>query len=156
MFLCKTDVGIRCYKYLGVSLNNMLEWSTNKEVVYRKGRSRLDFFRRLRFFTVCSCSECFISVSWTVSAIKVKDVNRLNKRLGKAGSVDGCQWVCLEELVEQKMLTTLQAITDNAPHPLHKTGRLLCPLCSKERDRRLFLTSTIRLFYASTRLSGLD
>lgn len=32
-----------CYKYWGVSLNDMLEWSTNKEVVYRKSLSRLDF-----------------------------------------------------------------------------------------------------------------
>lgn len=114
-----------CYKYLGVSLNNMLEWSTNKEVVYMKGLSSTFSGGSGPSWYAAVCSACFISLSWRVSgwgsAIKVEDVNRRNKLMRKAGG--GSQQVSLEEMVEQRMLTKLRAITDNAPHPLHKTDR---------------------------------
>ena len=42
------------YKYLGVVLDNKLEWTTNTETVYKKGLSRLYFLRRLRSFNVCN------------------------------------------------------------------------------------------------------
>ena len=41
------------YKYLGVHLNNKLDWTTNTDVLYRKGQSRLHLLRRLRSFGVC-------------------------------------------------------------------------------------------------------
>ena len=50
----RSDVEIvQTYMYLGVHLDNKLEWSTNNEVVYKKGLSRLYFLRRLRSFSVC-------------------------------------------------------------------------------------------------------
>jgi len=42
------------YKFLGVHLNNKLDWTDNTEALYRKGQSRLFFLRRLRSFDVCS------------------------------------------------------------------------------------------------------
>ena len=42
------------YKFLGVHLNNKLDWSDNTEALYRKGQSRLFFLRRLRSFNVCT------------------------------------------------------------------------------------------------------
>lgn len=44
-----------CYKYLGVSLKDMLLWSPSKEVVCRKDLNRLNFLRRVRSFTACIC-----------------------------------------------------------------------------------------------------
>ncbi|XP_062849705.1 uncharacterized protein LOC134311986 [Trichomycterus rosablanca] len=41
------------YKYLGVHLNNKLDWSSNSDALYRKGQSRLHLQRRLRSFGVC-------------------------------------------------------------------------------------------------------
>ena len=59
-----TDIGIvDSYKYLGVVLDNKLEWTTKTETVYKKGLSRLYFLRRLRSFNVCNrCSRCSISL----------------------------------------------------------------------------------------------
>lgn len=34
---------VKSYKYLGVELDNKLEWSTNTEAVYKKGLSQLYF-----------------------------------------------------------------------------------------------------------------
>ena len=42
------------YRYLGVVLDNKLEWTTNTEAVYKKGLSRLYLLRRLRSFNVCN------------------------------------------------------------------------------------------------------
>ncbi|KAI3365289.1 hypothetical protein L3Q82_010384 [Scortum barcoo] len=40
------------YKYLGVHLDNKLDWTTNTDAIYKKGQSRLFFLRRLRSFNV--------------------------------------------------------------------------------------------------------
>ncbi|KAI3352520.1 hypothetical protein L3Q82_005460 [Scortum barcoo] len=42
------------YKYLGVVIDNRLDWKSNTEAVYKKGMSRLYFLRRLRSFNVGS------------------------------------------------------------------------------------------------------
>ena len=43
---------VQSYKYLGVHLDNKLDWSGNTGAVYKKGQSRLYFLRRLRSFNV--------------------------------------------------------------------------------------------------------
>ncbi|KAI3355023.1 hypothetical protein L3Q82_017847 [Scortum barcoo] len=42
------------YKYLGVVIDNRLDWKSNTEAVYKKGMSRLYFLRKLRSFNVGS------------------------------------------------------------------------------------------------------
>ena len=42
------------YKYLGVQLDNRLEWKCNTEYIYKKGQSRLYLLRTLRSFNVCT------------------------------------------------------------------------------------------------------
>ena len=41
------------YKFLGVPINNKLDWKNNSEALYRKSQSRLFFLRRFRSFDVC-------------------------------------------------------------------------------------------------------
>ncbi|TWW79070.1 hypothetical protein D4764_10G0001000 [Takifugu flavidus] len=120
------------YRFLGVQLDNKLEWSTNTDAVYKKAMSRLYFLRRLRSFSVCSrmlhmfyqsvlaSTIFFAAVCWG-AGIKAKDANRLNKLIKKA--VD-------------KLRSSF-------------SSRLLQPRCSKERYRKSFLPSAIRLFNSS-------
>ena len=42
------------YKYLGVHLDNRLDWRRNTDAIYKKGRSRLYLLRKCRSFSVCS------------------------------------------------------------------------------------------------------
>ena len=49
---------VQICKYLGVVLDNNLEWSANTEAVYSRGQSRLFFLRRLRLFNVCTDMIC--------------------------------------------------------------------------------------------------
>ncbi|KAG5279118.1 hypothetical protein AALO_G00106300 [Alosa alosa] len=45
---------VSTYKYLGLHLDNKLDWSANTDALYKKEQSRLYFLRRLRSFNVCS------------------------------------------------------------------------------------------------------
>ncbi|AWP16803.1 Hypothetical protein SMAX5B_003407, partial [Scophthalmus maximus] len=85
------------YKYLGVNIDNGLNWKTNSLAVYKKGMSRLYFLRKLRSFNVCSrmlemfyqsvvASVLFFTVVCWGAASEPGDMNRLNKLIKKAGS----------------------------------------------------------------------
>ncbi|TWW56005.1 hypothetical protein D4764_09G0010550 [Takifugu flavidus] len=159
---------VSSYRFLGVQLDNKLEWSTNTDAVYKKAMSRLYFLRRLRSFSVCSrmlymfyqsvslaSTIFFAAVCWG-AGIKAKDANRLNKLIKKAGSVVGCRLA--NEVVRDRMVLKMRTIMDNPSHPLHNTmdklrssfsNRLLEPRCSKERYRKSFLPSAIRLYNSS-------
>ncbi|KAJ0001685.1 hypothetical protein NQD34_001481 [Periophthalmus magnuspinnatus] len=57
------------YKYLGVYLDNKLDWSRNVDAVYKKGQSRLYFLRRLRSFDICRTMLRMFYESMVASAI---------------------------------------------------------------------------------------
>ena len=67
------------------------------EAVYKKGLSRLYFLRRLRSFNVYTKMLQMLYQS-VVASIKVKDANRLNKLIKKAGFVVGSDLITLEEV----------------------------------------------------------
>ncbi|TWW55995.1 hypothetical protein D4764_09G0010450 [Takifugu flavidus] len=156
-------------RFLGVQLDNKLEWSTNTDAVYKKAMSRLYFLRRLRSFSVCSrmlhmfyqsvmASTIFFAVVCWGAGIKAKDANKLNKLIKKAGCVVGCKLANLDKVVRDRMVLKLRTVMDNPSHPFHNTvdklrssfsTRLLQPRCSKERYRKSFLPSAIRLYNTS-------
>ena len=74
------------YKYLGVVIDNGLDWKSNTEAVYKKGMSRLYFLRKLRSFNVCSkmleifyqsvvASAIFFAVVCWGGSIRASDTN---------------------------------------------------------------------------------
>lgn len=154
------------YKYLGVHLNNKLDWSHNTDVLYRKGQSRLHLLRRLRSFGVCRtllrtfydsvvASVIFYAVVCWGCGSSERDRKRLNKLVRRAGSVLDCPLDSIEEVGERRMLAKLTSIMDNPSHPLHETvgalsssfsSRLIHPRCRKERYRRSFLPTAVRMF----------
>ena len=44
---------VRTYKFLGMHLDDKLDWSANTDALYKKGQCRLFFLRRLGSFDVC-------------------------------------------------------------------------------------------------------
>ena len=154
------------FKYLGVHLNNKLDWSNNTEALYRKGQSRLHLLRRLRSFgvsrallrtfydTVVASAVFYAIVCWGGGSTD-RDRKRLNKLVKRASSVLGCPLDSIEEVADRRMLAKLTSIMDNTSHPLHHTvenlsssfsTRLLHPQCKKERYRRSFIPTAIRLY----------
>ncbi|TWW53744.1 putative RNA-directed DNA polymerase from transposon BS [Takifugu flavidus] len=45
--------GVQTYKYLGLWLDNRLDWTSNSRQLYKKTQSRMYFLRRLRSFNIC-------------------------------------------------------------------------------------------------------
>ena len=154
------------FKYLGVHLNNKLDWTHNTDALYKKGQSRLHLLRRLRSFgvsrpllrtfydSVVASALNYAVVCWGAGSTD-RDRKRLNKLVRKASSVLGCPLDSVEEVGGRRMLAKLTSIRDNTSHPLHQTvealsssfsGRLRHPQCRTERYRRSFIPTAVRLF----------
>ncbi|XP_068441989.1 uncharacterized protein [Clinocottus analis] len=157
------------YKYLGVSIDSRLNWKANINAAYKKGMSRFFFLRKLRSFNVCSkmlelfyqsvvASVLYFSIVCWGSSIGAGDTNRLNKLVKKAGSIIGCKQEHLEQVVERRTLKKLLSILDHPHHPLHQllqgqrstfSKRLITLRCHKDRYRKAFLPTAIRLYNKS-------
>ncbi|KAK3534430.1 hypothetical protein QTP86_015221, partial [Hemibagrus guttatus] len=81
------------YKYLGVHIDNKLDWIKTSDSLYKKDVLRLG---------VASIIFCAV-VCWG-SRVKTADANRLNKLIREAGSVIGVELMSLDEVSERRML----------------------------------------------------
>ncbi|KAI4890783.1 hypothetical protein NFI96_007798 [Prochilodus magdalenae] len=160
---------VRTYRYLGLHLDERLDWTANTDILYRKGQSRLYFLRRLGSFNVCRkllqmfyqtvVSSClFYAVVCWGGSIKKRDEMRLDKLVRRAGSVVGVELDSVVKVAERRSLHKLLCIMDDDGHPLHTiimdrrskfSGRLLSQSCSTDRLRRSFVPRAIRLFNSS-------
>ncbi|KAG5267587.1 hypothetical protein AALO_G00223400 [Alosa alosa] len=156
---------VSTYKYLGVHLDNKLDWSANTDALYKKekGQSRLYFLRRLRSFNVCSkllrmfyqsvvASVLFYAVVCWGGSTKKKDAGRLDRLVRKAGSVVGAELECITSISDKRALNKLINILDNECHSLHSTivkqkslisWRLRSLPCTTDRLRKSFIPRAI-------------
>ncbi|KAI3368735.1 hypothetical protein L3Q82_025721 [Scortum barcoo] len=105
-------------KYLGVHLNESLDWTDNKtNALVKKGNSRLFLLRRLR--------------SFGVQGLTPQDLLRL------CGGISHLLW---DSLLGQQHHG--QGQEENG----QTVSRLLHPRCVKERYRRSFLPADVRLY----------
>lgn len=161
---------VRTYRYLGLQLDNKLDWSFNTETLYKKAQSRLYFLRRLGSFKICQklllmfyqsvvASVLFYAVVCWGGSIKKRDASQLDRLVRKAGSVVGTKLDSIVSVTERRTLSKLLCILDNADHPLHSTiirqrsvfsDRLLSLSCSTDRLRKSFVPQAIRLFNSSS------
>ncbi|KAI3355866.1 hypothetical protein L3Q82_004418 [Scortum barcoo] len=120
------------YRYLGLWIDNKLDWTTHTSHLYGKTQSRI-----VLFYTV---------VCWGGSISK-KDTSRLDKLIRRAGSVVGMKLDSLVTVAESRTLDKLLDIMDNASHPLHTvisnqrslfSERLLLPKCRTNRLKNSF------------------
>ncbi|KAM9317524.1 uncharacterized protein KZ484_021968 [Pholidichthys leucotaenia] len=122
-----TDIEmVTSYKYLGVHLNNKLDWSHNTDALYKKGQCRLFLLRRLRSFgvqgvllktfydMVVASAITFGVVCWD-NGITAADRKRLNKLIKKARSVLGQRLDPVEEIGERRMVAKLSSLLESHP-----------------------------------------
>ena len=160
---------VRTYKYLGLQLDDRLDWTANMDTLHRKGQSRLYFLRRLGSFNICKkllqmfyqsvvASVLFYAVVCWGGSSKKRDSARLDRLVRRAGSVVGTELDSLVTVAERRTLDKLLSILDNAHHPLHNTfirqrsvfsGRLLSQSCSTNRLKNSFVPLAIRLYNSS-------
>ncbi|KAI4896432.1 hypothetical protein NFI96_006934 [Prochilodus magdalenae] len=81
---------VRSYRYLGVHLDERLDWSVNTDIVYKKAQSRLYILRRLGSFRICQklllmfyqsvvASVLFYAVVCWGGSISKRDAGRLDR-----------------------------------------------------------------------------
>lgn len=157
---------VKTYKYLGVYLNNKLNWSDNTMHVYKKGQSRIHLLRRLRSFgvshvllktfydSVVSSVILYSATSWGGGLLE-KEKNKLNKLIKKAGSVVGSVLPTFEVIMQDRMIGKLYTMINHDCHPLNEivrdfmsthSLRLIHPRCYRERYRKSFFPTAIRLY----------
>ena len=118
------------YKFLGVQLNNKLDWSDNTEALYRKGQSKLFFLRMLRSFNVCTrllrmfyqsvvASVIFFAVVCRGGGIGTCGANKLGKLVRKVSSVVGMEMDSVEAETEMRMRGKLKTTMDHHSHQEH-------------------------------------
>ena len=155
---------VSSYKYLGVLLDDKLNWSMHAKSVYKKVQSRLFFLRKLRSFNVCnkmlnmfyqtvvSSVLTFAIVCWGRS-VGVSDRGKLNKLIKKAGSVVGQKLENIELTFEKRLLKKVLKIQGDELHPMYCillerrssfSNRYIMPVCRTERFRCSFLPSAIK------------
>ncbi|TWW54378.1 hypothetical protein D4764_0184950 [Takifugu flavidus] len=112
--------GVQTYKYLGLWLDNRLDWTRNTRQLYKKTQSRMYFLRRLRSFNICrkllwmfyqsvvASVLSYAVVCWGGSATKA-DLSRLEKLIRRASSVVGMKLKPLGEWQRGELLTSCGA-----------------------------------------------
>ncbi|KAI4874405.1 hypothetical protein NFI96_007552 [Prochilodus magdalenae] len=121
---------VKTYRYLGLHLDERLDWSANTDILYRKGQSRLYFLRRLGSFNICGklrqmfyqtvvASCLFYAVVCWGGSIKKRDEMCLDKLFRRAGSVVGVELDLVVKVAERRTLHKLLSIMDVDGHPLH-------------------------------------
>ena len=148
--------------YLGVHLNDKLAWTTNTDVLYKRGQSYLHQLTRLRSLRVCKtllrifynsviASTLFYTVVCWGGGCTNRDRRRIGKLVRKSSSV--------LELRRDGRPKEDVGRADNSHHPLHKTigalsssfsQRVKHPHCKKERFRRSFIPMAIIHYNASS------
>lgn len=157
------------YRYLGVWLDDKMDWANNTDHLYRKGQSRMYFLRKLRSFNICRkllwmfyqsvvASVLFYSVVCWGGSTSKRDSSRLDKLIRRAGSVVGMKLDSLVTVAEKRTMDKLLAILDNTSHPLHTaisnqrslfSDRLLLPRCNTNRLKNSFVPRAIALHNSS-------
>ncbi|KAI3353867.1 hypothetical protein L3Q82_005075 [Scortum barcoo] len=121
---------VHTYKYLGVQLDDKLDWTANTDALCRKGQSHLYFLRRLASFNICkkllqifyqsvvASALLYAVVCWGGSLKKKDTACRLDKLVRKAGSVVGTELDSLTSVAERRTLNRLLSIIDNPRFPV--------------------------------------
>ena len=151
------------YKYLGLTIDEKLNWHEHSNTVCKKANQRLYFLRKLKSFDVCTdilavfYTACIQSVlSFGISCwggnLRVRDEEKLNRLIRKASKVAGCDLPSIREIYEHACKKKALNILNSPSHPLYleftrscRTGRLLSRSARTDRYRKSFVPTSIRL-----------
>ena len=159
---------VSTYKYLGVVIDNKLNWGQHIDKVFKKTQSRLFFLRKLRSYNVCnrmllmfyqtvvSSVMTFALVCWGGNATG-RDLDRLNKLIKKAGSCVGLHLDNLGSILADRQLRKAIKIQKDDGHPLHSTlvqykskregtrSVYVLPEMRTDRYRKSFIPSILKI-----------
>ena len=151
------------YKYLGITIDNKLEWQIHSSLVYKKVNKRMFLLRKLRSFNVNKnllslfyasniqsiFTFCLTSYGGNLRSEEKKKINRI---IRKAGKIFNANFSSLEDLFYCLSLNKILSIIKDNEHPLTKhvetsnrSNRPTFLQCKTERYRKSFMPTAIKL-----------
>ena len=151
------------YKYLGLMIDDHLNWHEHINILIKRLNQRLYFLRRLRSFNFSTESLkmfynstlesiiCFGISIWGCS-ISNKDKSRIEKIIRKSSKIINCNLNTLDFLYKKYCFNKFSMITKDESHPLFNTfskssrsGHFIQPSARTERYRNSFVPSSVRV-----------
>ena len=155
---------VQNYKYLGVNINNKLDWHPHVSTVISKINQRYHLVRKLNFFRIDKTLISFIYQSFINSIISFcicvwggntteKDIKKINQLVKRATKLTGISQDCFYSLFDKACLNKINRILLDPSHPLYnqinfsvRSGRLLLLKTKKERYKQSFLPYACKLY----------
>ena len=153
---------VRSYKFLGVYIDDQLNFSENAQYLFKKGIQRIHFLRLLNnmnvdkqimslfYRSIVESVMSYCIISWFGSSHK-KDQHKLAK-IGKIAKRMGVNSKNLNELYQNDCINMVDKILKDAHHPLYncyvflRSGRRLnVHMQRTSRLRNTFVPSSINL-----------
>ena len=157
---------VETYKYLGIVIDNQLNWKEHAKQVSTKANTRLYFLRKLRSFDVSAdILNLFYSsvvrsvmsfglVCWGGNLVK-DDVNKMDKLIKRASSIVGRKQDDFMRLYDRRVVVKLSDILSDDTHPLRgefdsrhieRSGRYRLPAIATQRYKNSFIPRAIAAF----------
>ena len=161
---------VQSYKYLGVTIDDKLDWHSHASLVHRKLSQRLYFLRKLREFNIDNkiLSLFYGSVVQSVLMFclccwggncREEDKTKFDRIIKKAGKMTSLTFPFTDQLFETISIRKVQHIIDDKTHPLNtqiipstlRQGRYKYLIATKERYKRSFLPFSVKLITLSNK-----
>ena len=158
---------VHSYKYLGVTLNDVLSWGDHVDILMKKLNSRLYCLRKMANFNVRSvildmfykATICgvwrYCLVCWGGNVAK-KEKDRIDGVIKRAERVIGVPQPAIDSVYQELLQAKLEDVWDDGSHPLHHdlhdnrikrgVGRIRLPQLKTNRHRNSFIPRAIKLF----------
>ena len=159
---------VQNYKYLGLIIDEKLNWRDNSKILLSRLNQRLYFLRRLRSFNFSTQSlkmfymsiiesiVCFGISCWG-SSICMEDKHRIEGIIRKASKIIKSDLNSFDYLYEKFCHKKFINITNDKSHPLcdsfqksSRSGHFLQPAARTERYLNTFVPSSVRVHRSVT------
>ena len=154
---------VHTYKYLGVTIDDKLNWQAHASSLLSKCHQRMYFIRKLKYFNIDNTLITLFYKSILQSVISFcLTVWGGNARLWEKKKIDQCIKTVskitkgnldkIEQIFEKECQRKFQRIMNDPSHPFfslieysHRSGRVILMKTKTERYRKSFLPTAVRL-----------
>ncbi len=153
------------YKYLGIIIDDKLEWDAHSSSVHSKMQQRLFFLRKLNAFNI-DCKILYLFYSSVIESIllfcfhawggniKADQQSCLQSTIKKCLSICGVDFYSINTLLDKVTNVKINRVLKDRSHPLfsrvlfskRRQGRLLSIKTKTERHRKSFLPRSVRKY----------
>ena len=155
---------VRDYKYLGVTVNEKLDWGVHAETVLSKVNQRMYFVRKLSAFGIDTVlvslfyraavqslfSFCVIVWGGNLACKECKRFDRVAKRVSRMTEISQDSF---KQILDKFCIRKINSILKDSQHPLYshisfsaRSNRIILIRTKRERFRNSFLPYAVRLY----------